>query len=283
MSEVVTAGTAAVGVTACAAVAGLALAAGYAAYKGLVWLNEQAKREMERLEKDLAQPVSYSTTAEARKQFKKQFALFKTKAERSPLLKNHADAAARILSLKTSPLGLFLEREEWKRILQPNMSSHLLAAMVGHAGKRFSEANASCVARSIVEGAKETGFTNQRTQQVANGKQIMVVKDDLGRALVAEVASTDDGAEIKIDLTGFGDRSCHGVLDRVLSELGQRSVRVNGLRRRSHYRREGILLSATNSIEKKIDGPARAYPDQERREAEARRLRQQKISRTKVS
>src|SRR5437899_4859133 len=86
MSEIVTAGTGAVGVSACAAVAGLALVAGYAAYKGLIWLTDQAKGEMERLEKEFAKPVSYSTTAQARKQFKKQFALFKAEAQRSPIL-----------------------------------------------------------------------------------------------------------------------------------------------------------------------------------------------------
>ncbi len=283
MSEVVSAGAAAVGVGACVAVAGLALAAGYAVYKGLVWLSEQAKGEMERLEKELAKPVSYSTTTEARKQFKKQFALFKLEAQRSPLLKADADRVASLLALKASPFGLFLKSEEWQQLVQPETPNHLLPQMLGRAGKRFSEANACCVARSIVEGAKEAGFTKDGTQHVVNGKKVMVMKDELGRALVAEINPADDGAGIKLDLTGFGDGSCHGVMDRVLSGVTQRGVRIDGLRRRSHYRREGVVVPATDPTGKQGGTQTRAYPDQERREAEARRLRQQKISKTKVS
>jgi hypothetical protein len=269
MSEVVSKGTAVVAASACAALAGLALAAGYAAYRGLRWLSEQAKNEMERLEKELAKPVSYTTTAQAREQFKKQYALFKEEAQKSPVLKNCTDAAARILALKTSPLGLFLEKDEWNKVLQPETTKKLLSEMLGRASRRLTQANASYVSRSVTEAAKEAGFTTERSPRLVNAKKVMVMEDDLGRALIAEVTSTDEGACIQLDLTGFGDGSCHGVMDRLLNGMTKRGVHIDGLRRRSHYRREGVLMASGNLSDNRLSPTRQIRPDQER-EAESR-------------
>jgi hypothetical protein len=269
MSEVVSEGTAVVAASACAALAGQALAAGYAAYKGLRWLSEQAKNEMERLEKELAKPVSYTTTADAREQFKKQYAVFKEEAAKSAILKTSANAAARILTLKTSPLGLFLEKDEWKKVLQPETTKQLLSEMLGRASGRLTQANAAYVSRSVTEAAREAGFTTERSQRLVNGKKVTVMEDELGRALVTEVTSTDKGAGIQLDLTGFADGSCHGVMDRVLNGMTKRGVRIDGLRRRSHYRREGVLMASGDLSDKRLSPTRQIRPDQER-EAESR-------------
>src|SRR5436190_24183774 len=105
MSEVVLGGLAATAVGGCAAAVGLAVAAGYGAYRGLVWLSEEAQREMERLERQLEAPLTRATTKEARGALERQFTFLKSEASKNPTLKNHADAVARILAIGNYPLG----------------------------------------------------------------------------------------------------------------------------------------------------------------------------------
>lgn len=274
MSEVVTGGMAAVAVGACAAAAGLALVAGYAAYRGLLWLSDQAKGEMERLEKELAAPVSHATTRQARAHFERQFALFKDEAARTPVLRDYADAVARILALRNSPLGLFVQKKEWNKILQPAVAKRSFAEALGLAAKRFTQANAAYLSRSIVEVAKEVGFKGERSDRIVNGRRTLVMEDQEGRALVAEVIESDEGPQLNLDLAGFGDGSCHGVIDRVLSGLTERGIRIDGLHRRSHFSREGVLPSTMEYTREKTKASGQTYPDQERRKAEAHRRRQ---------
>lgn len=129
--------------------------------------------------------------------------------------------------------------------------------------------------QSIIEVAREAGFTHQRPPRHQEGQQTLVIEDSTGRALVAEVTESDSGARIHLDLTGFGDGSCHGVMDCLLNGLAQKGVRLDGIERRSHYRREGLIASALERPRKKGRESKPVSPDKERQEAEKRRRQQQ--------
>lgn len=271
MSEVITAGIAAGAVASCAAVFGVAVGAGYLVYKGLSWLSEQGRKEMEKLEKELSAPPTHATTAEARREFEERFALVKDRAIKVPTLMQHAEAVARLLALKQSPLGVFLGGEEWKKISQPALSGPSFAQLLHQAGRKFTEANAVFVARSITEVAASVGFTRQHLNQKNHGKQTLVLEDPMGRALVAEVVESEKGARMNLDLAGFGDGSCHEVMDRVLMGLAERDIRLGEIRRRSHYRREGSIPAAVEYSGKKGKVRMEVSPDVERGEADLRR------------
>lgn len=273
MSEVVTGGIAAAAVGACAAAIGLVAGAAYLTYRGLVWLSAQAEREVELLEKELAAPSTHVSTAEARAEFERQFAELKAKAAGNPHLKDHADELARLLALKHSPLGVFLNQEQRNEIRSPRLNRRSFSNILDQAARRFTKANTVYVTRSLIDVAKDAGFSTERFSRQIKGKQTLVLEDSLGRALVAEIVESDHGANLNLDLTGFGDGSCHGVMDKILNDLAERQINLGRMRRRSHYRREGVTELAPSHTQSENAAPP-VFPDQERREADRRRRRQ---------
>lgn len=242
MSEAVTGGIAAVGVVACLMVLGLAArAAAKPVTRSLTRLSEQGRREMDALEKALAAQPTHTTTKQARQAFEEAFRLARSKAAQLPSLKDHADTVARMLALKGSPLGAFIGQPQWTQISQPGLPAADFDRVLDQAAGRFTQANALCVAQSIVTVARREGFAQQRLdrQEDRQGRRSLVLEDREGRALVASVTASDEGARITLDLTGFGDCSCLGVMDRLLDGLTAEGVRLDYLRRHSHYRREG--------------------------------------------
>lgn len=285
MSEAVTGGTAAAGVGACLVVVGLAAAAAYPVYRSLRWLSEQGQREVERLEKELATPPTHATTKEARQAFEEALKRAGDKAAQLPSLHDHVETVARLLALKGSPLGAFLGDARWAQIAQPGCSQASFRMMLDQAATAFTQANARAVAQSIVTVAQRTGFGQEQhdRREVRQGRINLALKDPDGRALLASVTPADDGAKIALDLTGFGDGSCHGVMDRILRGLAKEGVRLDDLRRRSHYRREGltpVLLTDTPLLQpapqQRSARPGKVTQAERSRE----RLRRQQQSRT---
>ncbi|MCG3157895.1 MAG: hypothetical protein DKINENOH_04531 [bacterium] len=245
MSEAITGGIAAGAVAACAAAVGVVVGVGYGAYRGLTWLSEQAQLEAERLERELAIPLpTHVTSNEARQQLSERFAVIQKNAKQNRLLAPQGDAIARILALRTSPLGSFLRDSDWNKFCTAPPSVNVFQNVLRKASKNFAFANAVLVAQSVVEVAVKEGFAHQRVSQAGEEKQILVLEDTEGRALVAEVYPSDDGARINLDLTGFGDGTCHTVMDKILKGLAQKDIRLNNVHRRSHFRREGETESA---------------------------------------
>jgi hypothetical protein len=242
MSEAVTGGVAVAAVGPCLAIIGLAAAGAYATYRSLKWLSEQGQREMERLEKELAAPPTHATTKEARQAFEETFKQARSKAAQLPSLKDHAETVARMLALKGSPLGAFTGKAQWAQICRPGLTQTSFGQVLDQAAKEFTRANALAVVQSIGAVAKREGFKRQRLdrREERQGRKSLVLEDGEGRALIATVTHTEDGAQITLDLTGFGDGSCLGVMDRILDGLAEEGVRLDDLRRRSHYRREGV-------------------------------------------
>src|SRR3989304_970172 len=214
MSEVVTGGIAVAAVSTCAALVGAAVGVGYLVSRGLSWLSERAKREREQLEKELAAAPTHATTAEVRREFERQYALVKERASRVPSLNGHADTVARLLALKQSPLAAFVGKDQWKKLCHPRLSKRNCAGVLEEAGRQFARSNANLVASSIIDVATNMGFNQQRVNHKRDVRQTLVLEDSDGRAVVAEVMESDQGARINLDLTGFGDRSCHEVMDR---------------------------------------------------------------------
>lgn len=271
MSEVVSVSIVAGAVGACVAAIGVAAGVGYIAYRGIRWLSEQAQRDMERLERELDAPPTHVTTSEAHREFERQLAFVRSQAAQSPSLRQHADDVARLITLRHSPLGSFLDEAQWKKLYEPALDMRSFTDILEQAGKRFTQANALSVGRSIVEVAREAGFAHQRSSQCENGQQTLVLEDSTGRALRAKVVESDSGARVQLDLAGFGDGSCHGVMDRLLSGLAQKGVRLDGVEHRSHYRREGLIASSSEGPRKKGRESKPVSPDKERQEAERRR------------
>jgi len=237
-------------VGACAVVAG-AVVVGRAVYKGITWLPEKAQEELERLDRELKAPRPHLTTNEARAEFKKQLQHLKAKVADNPTLKDHAEAASRIVALRKSPLGYFLSREQWDKLGRSNVGQKAFRDIFEQAAQRFTQANTVYVARSIVEVAVKEGFTHQRSNRLDKGYRTLVMEDSEGRALVAQVTESPNGTGINLDLTGFGDGSCHAVMDRVLKGLAENNIRLEGMTRRAHYQREGVLKPSLKHVQRK--------------------------------
>ncbi len=246
MSEVITNAVAGAAVAMCTAAAGVVVEAGRATYRVFAWLSEAACKEMDALAKELSDPVpAFSTTNQARAEFEEKRAKARSLAAKSPMLNQQSDTIADILALRHSTLGAFVERAQWKK-LGREFSRKSFAAIVERSAKEFTKANATYVRRSLIEVANNLGFTKLQRDEQKSGTQRLVVTNAEGRALVADVRESDDGALINLDLTGFGDGSCHMVMDRILAGLASKNIRLDQLKRRSHYRREGALMPAVN-------------------------------------
>lgn len=246
MSEVITNAVAGAAVAMCTVAAGVVVEAGRATYRAFAWLSEAACKEMDALAKELSDPVpTFSTTNQARAEFEEKRAKARSLAAKSLVLNQQSDMVVGILALRHSTLGAFVERAQWMK-LERAFSRKSFAAIVETSAKEFTRANAAYVRRSIIEVANSLGFTVLQRDEQKNGTQRLVVTNAEGRALVAEVRESDDGALINLDMTGFGDGSCHPVMDRILTGLASKNIRLDQLKRRSHYRREGALMPAVN-------------------------------------
>jgi hypothetical protein len=274
MSEVITGGIAAGAVSACAAAVGIAIGVGYVTYRAFKWLSAQAQREMEHLEQELATPLpAHFTTKEVRKEFEKNYALIKSQVAKNPHLKLHSDVIASVLSLKNSPLGSFVRKSQWKQLYEVTTGKEHFTNLLKQAEKRFTQANAIYISRAIVEVAKDVGFSHQRHKSYEDGRRLVVMEDSQGRAIVADVTESENGAKINFDLTGFGDASCHLITDHILKGIKEKNIQLREFERRSHYKREGVLYPPVEYLRKKEKPYIKIYPDQERQEAEERRRR----------
>lgn len=273
MSERLIADMAAAGVKACATLAGIATSAGHATYRTLSWLSEEQQREMQRLENMLTIPMpTHMTTREAIQVFQKNMTDIEAQVARHPLLKPHRDVLARVLTLQSSPLRLFVDEAQWEKIVGAKMNAQAFSRILEQAGRSFTHANGTYIAQSISQVAIESGFINPGASLQRGGRRTMVMEDDQGRALIAHITESDDGAKIDMDLTGFGDGACHEVMDRIMKGLAEKDIHLGEVRRRSHYRRDGAIASITERTGKKSK-PVRGCPDEERRHVEMRRKR----------
>jgi hypothetical protein len=220
------------------------IGAGYLTYKALSWLTQQAQEEMTRLEKDLAMPqATHTTTADAQQLFERTYSIAKSRIRENPLLKGHGTSLAGVLALKNSPLGLFVDDAEWKRFTTKPPTTTSIDRILARASARFTEANAAHVANSIKDAVAEIGFCNTKTFTEKGRQKLLIVEDVQGRAVVGTITASDEGAKVKLDLTGFGDGTCHEMMDRILSALAARNILVQDIKRRSHYRRTGVMLT----------------------------------------
>lgn len=272
MSETVSSGIGTAAIGACAALAGVVVGIGYAAYRLAGWLSAQAQEEMERLERESAAPMSHATTKEARGDFERRFALFKKRAQANPVLSPHADVVARLLAAKHSNLGAFLTESQWRGIADPNLPRQRLDAFLDGAGMMLTQANAAFIAKSVIEAARRAGFTTERSRRHRIGDHTVVMEDSEGRAVIAKIRAGDDGANLVLDLTGFGDGSCHPVMDALVQGLADRNIRLDQIRRRSHYQREGSLAMPDRTLREPSLPSQKSHPSaDEHREALRRR------------
>lgn len=278
MSEAVTGGTAVAGVGTVLAVVALAAAVTHVISRTAQGLSEQGKLEMERLEQELDAPPTHTTTKEARQAFEKAFKEARAMAVKVPSLKEHAESVARILALRQSPLGSFIGQDQWQQVCQSGLPPASFRTILTQAGRAFTQANARSVAQSIVKVAARKGFPQQSVRREGQDGITLVMADADGRALVASVTAADDGAQINLDLTGFGDGSCHGVMDKIMGGLAEEGVRLEGVRRRSHYRREGsIPVALTQPAPQPKPTPIQGEQRVSRGQLELERRRQRQI------
>ncbi len=248
----------------------LVAGAAYATYKGVTWLTEAEKRELEKLRKELSKSIpTHLTTEEARKDFQKKLAVLKAQAEKNSLLKNKATQVAQLVALQTSPLGLFLIEEQKLRLQQAPPNQRGFKEMLQRVEKRFTEANAFSVVGEIKSVAAGLGFHLERTR-TACGIETLVLENSNGQAISAQVKPSDRGAQISVDLLGFGDGRCHSLMDELLKGLEEKGIRIGAVRRQSHYRRDGLLHSDSRGPQEKKELSPLSRPDRQREEARRR-------------
>ena len=206
-------------------------------------------------------------------ELKKELERLRARVAGNPTLKDHAEAASRMVALRKSPLGRFVGKEQWQRLSRSKVGQKTFTDIVGQASQRFTQANTVYVTGSVAEVAAKEGFTRERFNYNDKGKRTLVMEDSEGRALVAEIGESDNGATINLDLTGFGDGSCHAVMDRVVKGLAEKDIRLEGMTRRAHYRREGVLRSPSKQGRGKQRVPQQARSDKASTNSDAHRRR----------
>ncbi|MEK7396744.1 MAG: hypothetical protein AAB116_07385 [Candidatus Poribacteria bacterium] len=241
----------------------------YAAYRACSWLSAQEQRELDRLNQLMATPMpKYITTKEAREAFQKNLAVIKAQIAKNPILAHHTDAVSRMLALNNSPLRMFLEESRWNELHESKASQNAFNETIKQASGNLTQSSATYIAQSISEAAVKAGFTQQRVNRYNNNVRIVVMEDEQGRSLIANVVESDNGAKLNMDLTGFGDGSCHAVIDKVIEGLSEKDIRLGEIQRRSHYHRDGLMAHKSKRSNKK---KTRIYPEEERSQADTRR------------
>jgi hypothetical protein len=242
---------------------------GYVTYKACSWLSEQEQRELDRLNQLMATPMpKYITTKEAREAFQKNLAVIKAQIAKNPILAHHTDAVARMLALSNSPLRMFLEESRWNELHESKVSQNAFNETIKQASGNLTQSSAAYIAQSISEAAVKAGFTQQRVNRYNNNARVIVMEDEQGRSLISNVVESDNGVRINMDLTGFGDGSCHAVIDKVMEGLSEKDIHLGKIQRRSHYQRDGIMAHKSKRSNKK---KPRIYPEEERSQADTRR------------
>jgi hypothetical protein len=269
MSEVITGGVAAAAAGAClaaAAAAGIVIGAARITYKAINWLTEQAKHDLEKLEKELeltqSLPVQV-TTKEAREEFQKKFREIQKRVKEIPTLRDKSEPVANVLTLQNSTLGLFVGKDKWNALNEVGFNHKTFNSVVRQAADNLTTANALYVKQSICDVANDLGFTQDRRIKRIGEKEIIVLENNEGRALVSEVIASEVGAKINLDLTGFGDGSCHLVMDRILKGLTAKGIRLDNIQRRTHYRREGVLAAGSNKKSNRTEAKKQAVIQKE--------------------
>ena len=278
MSETVSTGLSAVAVGACVG----AMTVVSAAYNGLTWLSDQAKRDMEELEAALDAPLERPTTAEARADLKERMEVLRTRAAATPSLRPFTESVARTAALHASPLGRFIEASEWSEISKRESDPRSYERITKRAAKRMTASNAVVVADTIIAAAKDAGFPCVARQSEKGETKTLVLEDKDGRALVADIVQSDDGPRVKLDMVGFGDGSCHHAMDSLLAGIKSRGVEFVGLKRRSHYRREGMPPPAKNQIEEENRASKQGNLASEKSRADLNRRRQNLTNRAVI-
>lgn len=241
MSEIIT-GTAALAASACVAAGAVVVGGAYLAYKSLAWLSDEAAREIEKLEQTLTEPLAEATTAQARKEFSEKFQRALEAAAQNPLLRPHADSIAAIVGMRKSALGRFVVARDADAIVRPDLSQQHLARVLKNTEQHMTRTIATYVADAVIEVGRAAGFAAGSERQAGKNREAVVLKNGDGQALVAQVIQNGDGPVVKLDLTGFADGSCHPVMDDIVRRLSSKGIRLLDPKRRSHYRREGVLL-----------------------------------------
>lgn len=249
MSEAAFIGFAAIAKKARAAVMGT----GKACYRAVTWLPDQAVKDMERLEHELnTSSSSNAVPNDICKEFEKRYAYIKEKLTESPMSNSQKDSLARLLALRNSTLGSFVSKSQWDTLYDRPVKQPIFNNIMTQATKNFSQANATYISQSIIEVAYGIGFNNEKVNRYKNGIQFLTLIDKDGRALIAKIAESNQGAKINLDLTGFEDKSCHKVMDSILNGLKRKHIQLEQLQLHSHYCHEGAI-SKRRSISQKND------------------------------
>ncbi|MCA9735445.1 MAG: hypothetical protein H6696_15070 [Deferribacteres bacterium] len=241
MSEVISGAIAGAATAACVAAAGLVISAARVTYKACTWLSDKVCEEMERLEHALDEPLpEFSTPAEAKQAFQNNLKRIKNLVEASPVLAHQADQVSQLIAFKHSTLSSFVDTESWKKFTS-KATPVAFEKLISNSVNNFSRSNAAYLIKSITEVAGDAGFTDVQHKSSKQGRHVLILKDDRGRAVLSHLQEADSGSQIELDLAGFGNNSCHTVMDELLAGLEQKQIRLSGITRKSHYNRKGVL------------------------------------------
>ncbi|KAA3658587.1 MAG: hypothetical protein DWQ10_10910 [Calditrichaeota bacterium] len=245
MSEAISGAIAGAATGACVAAAGLVISAARVTYKACTWLSEKACDEMERLERVLDEPLpDYTTPIEAQSAYFEKLEKAKTLVEKSPILAPQAAQMAQLMALKHSTLSSFVDAKSWNDFIALTGKNNF-ENLISRSIKNFRQSHTMYIVKSIIEVAGAAGFTDVQQKECKRNRHVLVLKDKHGRSVVSHVLESDSRAQLTLDLTGFGNNSCHAVMDQLLTGLAQKQISLDGITRKSHYNRKGILQNTS--------------------------------------
>ena len=253
MSESVSIGLAAIASSACQQLIKGVSCVKDVSLKTVDWLSSKAQDEIERLEKEMeSESLNKVVSEDVEQEFLQLFNQVKIKIASNPLVSENKEHLARIIALKHSTIGSFVGTEHWQNLLKfPTSSNNAFQNVFSNAQNVFSKANIRYISQAIVEVAQKNGFSTLKMNRLQNGVRFMVLADQQGRATVARIAETGKGAQVKLDLTGFGGKQCDKVMDSLIEGLAQKQIHLQYINRRSLGSGKAITPQTETPIQSK--------------------------------
>ena len=157
-------------------------------------------------------------------------ALFgKNKKELSKLLSSVKERTLKTplvnqMALESSGYLQFASETNTHALKENPASRKVLNKLMNDAAGEFRKKQLRYVYDAFSESVKELGFQTVVASKNETGKTLVSFANNNGQAVILNAASSDHGAKMKIDFTGFRDDSCEKTRQKLWLKLRERKV-----------------------------------------------------------